>query len=48
MWMVVWGRATDVPPSERQVTIFDALTGEFIRSGGIGDDSWSRLVDLAP
>ncbi len=47
VWIVVSGRVPG-PPSERQMTVFDALTGEFIRSSGIGDDSWTSLVDLAP
>jgi hypothetical protein len=33
---------------ELGIVVFDATTGEFIFSGGLGAESWDRLVDLAP
>lgn len=46
---VVWVVMFEVTPSgELGIIVFDATTGEFISSGGLGAESWNRLVDLAP
>jgi Tol biopolymer transport system component len=46
---LVWAVMFEVTPSgELGITVFDATTGEFISSGGLGVESWDRLVDLAP
>jgi WD40-like Beta Propeller Repeat len=45
----VWVVKFEVTPSgELGIVVFDATTGEFIGSGGLGAESWDRLVDLAP
>ncbi len=45
----VWVVMYEVTPSgELGIEVFDATTGEFIGSGGLGAQSWDRLVDLAP
>ncbi|MGH9191561.1 MAG: TolB family protein [Acidimicrobiales bacterium] len=47
--LLVWIVMFDVTPSgELGIVVFDATTGEFIFSGGLGAESWDRLVDLAP
>jgi WD40 repeat protein len=44
----VWVVMFEVTPSrELGIIGFDATTGEFISSGGLGAESWDRLVDLA-
>ena len=45
----VWVVMFEVTPSgELGIVVFDATTGEFISSGGLGGESWDRLVDVAP
>jgi dipeptidyl aminopeptidase/acylaminoacyl peptidase len=45
----VWVVMYEVTPSgELGIVVFDATTGEFIFSRGLGAESWDRLVDLAP
>jgi WD40 repeat protein len=47
--LLVWAVRFEVTPSgELGIVVFDGPTGEFIRSGGLGAESWDRLVDLAP
>lgn len=46
---LVWVVMFEVTPSgELGIVVFDATTGEFIFSGGLGAESWDRLIDLAP
>jgi hypothetical protein len=46
---LVWVVMFEVTSSgELGIVVFDATTGEFIFSGGLGAESWDRLVDLAP
>lgn len=47
--LLVWVVTFEATPSgELQVLAFDATTGEFIFSGGLGAEAWNRLLDLAP
>jgi WD40 repeat protein len=45
----VWVVMFEVTPSgELGVAFFDATTGDHIASTGLADETWDRLVDLAP
>jgi WD40 repeat protein len=45
VWVVMFGVT---PSGELGIVVVDAPTGEFVFSGGLGAESWDRLVDLAP
>jgi dipeptidyl aminopeptidase/acylaminoacyl peptidase len=46
---LVWVVMYEVTESgELGLVLFDATTGEFVLSSGLGNDAWDRLVDLAP
>jgi WD40-like Beta Propeller Repeat len=47
--LLVWVVMFEATPSgELGIVVFNATTGEFIGGGGLGAESWDRLVDLAP
>ena len=46
--LLVWVVMFEVTPSgELGIVVFDATTGEFLSSSGVGGEEWGRLADLA-